>query len=100
MPASHLNEHIRSGRCAKQVQQNAAQRAARRTVQKEPKPAPTPTPKYPSWVLDVQPFDCGMCYQPIYRVLTHRGKERYYNDRELTERHRCTWPRDWDIDHP
>lgn len=95
MPTAEFRDHIQSGRCDEQAEaigHPAARPAARSKYA-------VPYVKPPSWVVDVEPFECGICYKPIYRVWTKRGTYRYYNDRELTERHRCSWHVKWTPDH-
>jgi hypothetical protein len=42
-----------------------------------------------------EPFECGWCYQPIWRFLQSSGYYRYYDDKELTRKHKCTRPVHW-----
>lgn len=45
--------------------------------------------------IHIEPFECGWCYQPVYRVLQSNGYNRYYDDRDLVHKHRCMRPVHW-----
>jgi hypothetical protein len=45
--------------------------------------------------LDPEPFECGWCYEPIWRILQSNGYYRYYDDKSLTRKHKCTRPVHW-----
>lgn len=49
--------------------------------------------------LEVEQVECGWCYETIYRAWQPNGFYRYYDDAELTRKHRCTRPAGWDPDH-
>ena len=48
--------------------------------------------------IQIEPFECGWCYQPIYQVLQKNGYNSYYDDRQLKYKHNCTRPAHWDPD--
>lgn len=43
----------------------------------------------------IESFECGWCYQRIFQVLQKNGYYRYYDDRKLRYRHRCSRPAGW-----
>ena len=45
--------------------------------------------------IHIEPFECGWCYEPVYRVLQSNGYNRYYDDRNLVYKHRCMRPVHW-----
>jgi hypothetical protein len=49
--------------------------------------------------LDIQQTECGWCYQVVYCVWQANGYNKYYDDKDLYTRHRCTRPVHWDPDH-
>lgn len=51
-----------------------------------------PTNKH---TLEPEPFECGWCYRPVWRVLQRNGYYRYYDDKELKHKHKCTRPVHW-----
>lgn len=105
---SEIGEHIRTAHHspvnvphqikAPDAGAEAARRERERQKREEAKRRETAAARRREMAVHVEPFECGWCYEPVYRVLQKNGYYRYYDDSDLMQKHRCTRPANWKPD--
>lgn len=104
-PSGEIGEHIRTAHYssmnipheieAPDMSAKMARRERERRQRQEAEQRESRAARRRELAVHVEPFECGWCYEPVFRVLQKNGYYRYYDDSDLMHKHRCTRPANW-----